>query len=90
MSSGGLLLLLGLLTLWAELTPVSGQNRPEFCYLRPEKGPCRARRLRFYYNPSSNKCHEFIYGGCGGNANRFETRNKCHFTCVAPPTRRLS
>ncbi|KAG8131485.1 putative serine protease inhibitor 473 protein [Naja naja] len=29
MSSGGLLLLLGLLTLWAELTPISGQDRPE-------------------------------------------------------------
>ncbi|KAK9405052.1 hypothetical protein NXF25_009879 [Crotalus adamanteus] len=28
MSSGGLLLLLGLLTLWTELTPVSGQDRP--------------------------------------------------------------
>ncbi|XP_058033068.1 kunitz/BPTI-like toxin isoform X1 [Ahaetulla prasina] len=82
MSSGSLLLLLGLLTLWAELTPVSGQKRPKLCYLPPETGPCRARQTRFYYNPASNKCQEFVYGGCQGNANRFETREECHFTCV--------
>ncbi|XP_015682426.1 scuwaprin-a-like [Protobothrops mucrosquamatus] len=35
MSSGGLLLLLGLLTLWAELTPVSGR----YCPKKPGKCP---------------------------------------------------
>nr|UMW88282.1 Kunitz-type peptide [Vipera transcaucasiana] len=38
MSSGGLLLLLGLLTLWAELTPVSSRDRPMFFYLPAEPG----------------------------------------------------
>ncbi|KAK9405048.1 hypothetical protein NXF25_009875 [Crotalus adamanteus] len=33
MSSGGLLLLLGLLSLWAELTPVSSQDRPHATFL---------------------------------------------------------
>ncbi|XP_060550206.1 kunitz-type serine protease inhibitor bitisilin-2-like [Pantherophis guttatus] len=88
MSSGGLLLLLGLLSLWAELTPVSSQNRPGFCYLRVDPGPCRAKIPRFYYNSTSKKCQRFFYGGCHGNANNFETREQCHSTCVASPTRR--
>nr|AEI52542.1 venom Kunitz trypsin inhibitor protein 2 [Vipera renardi] len=83
MSSGGLLLLLGLLTLWAELTPISGQDHPVFCYLPADPGICKAHKPRFYYNPASNKCKEFFYGGCGGNANNFKTRDECHHTCVA-------
>nr|A7X3V4.1 RecName: Full=Kunitz-type serine protease inhibitor kunitoxin-Tel1; Flags: Precursor [Telescopus dhara]ABU68487.1 Kunitoxin-Tel1 [Telescopus dhara] len=88
MSSGGLLLLLGLLTLWAELTPVSGQDRPKYCDLPADSGPCRARKRHFYYNSRSNQCEEFTYGGCRGNENNFETKDKCHYTCVAPPRRR--
>ncbi|XP_026549126.1 kunitz/BPTI-like toxin [Notechis scutatus] len=85
MSSGGLLLLLGLLTLWAELTPVSGQDRPRFCHLPPNPGPCRATITRFYYNSDSKQCEKFTYGGCHGNANNFETKDKCHYTCVERP-----
>ncbi|XP_070600484.1 kunitz-type serine protease inhibitor 4-like isoform X2 [Erythrolamprus reginae] len=85
MSSGGLLLLLGLLTLWAELTPISGNGRPGLCYLPPVTGPCKAKMPRFYYNSTSNQCQGFIYGGCGGNANNFKTKKACHFTCVEKP-----
>ncbi|KAM3839416.1 kunitz/BPTI-like toxin isoform 1-T5 [Vipera latastei] len=85
MSSGGLLLLVGLLTLWAELTPVSGQDRPKFCYLPSETGPCKANVRAFYYNSASNKCQEFTYGGCEGNANNFKTKDECHYTCVEKP-----
>ncbi|XP_058033070.1 kunitz-type serine protease inhibitor bitisilin-1-like [Ahaetulla prasina] len=88
MSSGSLLLLLGLLTLWAELTPVSGQKRPSLCYLPADSGPCLAYMPRFYYNSTSHECQGFIYGGCRGNANNFETIDECHRTCVALPTRR--
>nr|Q5ZPJ7.1 RecName: Full=Kunitz-type serine protease inhibitor NACI; AltName: Full=Naja atra chymotrypsin inhibitor; Short=ACI; Short=NA-CI; Flags: Precursor [Naja atra]CAE51866.1 chymotrypsin inhibitor [Naja atra]CAE51867.1 chymotrypsin inhibitor precursor [Naja atra] len=80
MSSGGLLLLLGLLTLWAELTPVSG--RPRFCELAPSAGSCFAFVPSYYYNQYSNTCHSFTYSGCGGNANRFRTIDECNRTCV--------
>uniref|UniRef100_A0A098LYG2 Kunitz n=1 Tax=Pantherophis guttatus TaxID=94885 RepID=A0A098LYG2_PANGU len=85
MSSGGLLLLLGLLTLWAELTPVSSQDRPKLCHLPHEAGPCQVYIPRFYYSSTSNKCQQFIYGGCQGNANNFKTKDECHFTCVEKP-----
>ncbi|KAG8131486.1 putative Kunitz-type serine protease inhibitor spermatin protein [Naja naja] len=80
MSSGHLLLLLGLLTLWVELTPVSG--RPGFCELPAAKGRCNAYITAFYYNPDSRRCKKFTYGGCGGNANRFRTIDECNRTCV--------
>nr|P00991.2 RecName: Full=Kunitz-type serine protease inhibitor 1; AltName: Full=Venom basic protease inhibitor 1; AltName: Full=Venom trypsin inhibitor I; Short=cVamTi; Flags: Precursor [Vipera ammodytes ammodytes]AAP04484.1 trypsin inhibitor preproprotein [Vipera ammodytes]AMH40741.1 Kunitz/BPTI inhibitor-9 [Vipera ammodytes ammodytes] len=83
MSSGGLLLLLGLLTLWAELTPVSGQDHPKFCYLPADPGRCKAHIPRFYYDSASNKCNKFIYGGCPGNANNFKTWDECRQTCGA-------
>nr|Q8AY43.2 RecName: Full=Kunitz-type serine protease inhibitor A; AltName: Full=Kunitz inhibitor A; Flags: Precursor [Bungarus candidus] len=82
MSSGGLLLLLGLLTLCAELTPVSSKDRPKFCNVPPEPGRCNANVRAFYYNPRLRKCIEFTYGGCGGNANNFKSRGECKRTCA--------
>uniref|UniRef100_U3FVG9 Kunitz inhibitor 8 n=1 Tax=Micrurus fulvius TaxID=8637 RepID=U3FVG9_MICFL len=82
MSSGGLLLLLGLLTLCAELTPVSSQQRPEYCYLPANRGPCKGKVPAFYYSPSTRKCKQFVYGGCGGNANNFKTIDECKRTCI--------
>nr|A6MFL3.1 RecName: Full=Kunitz-type serine protease inhibitor vestiginin-3; Flags: Precursor [Demansia vestigiata]ABK63553.1 vestiginin-3 precursor [Demansia vestigiata]ACC77809.1 vestiginin-3 precursor [Demansia vestigiata] len=82
MSSGGLLLLLGLLTLWAELTPVSSKDLPEICKLPKEPGPCRSYLLYFYYNSVEHKCQTFHYGGCEGNENRFHTIEECKSTCA--------
>nr|QSI83997.1 kunitz peptide [Calliophis bivirgatus] len=82
MSSGGLFLLLGLLTLWAEMTPVSSTFRPRFCYLPPAKGTCNFRNRAFHYNPHLKKCQEFLYGGCGGNENRFMTIEACKHICA--------
>uniref|UniRef100_R4G2E8 KP-Cac-20 n=1 Tax=Cacophis squamulosus TaxID=505434 RepID=R4G2E8_9SAUR len=83
MSSGGLLLLLGLLTLWEGLTPVSSKDRPKFCELPPDKGGCYGWLLAFYYNPVQHQCLQFIYGGCPGNANYFNTIEECKSTCAA-------
>nr|Q6ITB7.1 RecName: Full=Kunitz-type serine protease inhibitor scutellin-1; Flags: Precursor [Oxyuranus scutellatus scutellatus]AAT45404.1 scutellin-1 [Oxyuranus scutellatus] len=83
MSSGGLLLLLGLLTLWEVLTPVSSKDRPDFCELPADTGPCRVGFPSFYYNPDEKKCLEFIYGGCEGSANNFITKEECESTCAA-------
>nr|ACY68700.1 Kunitz-type serine protease inhibitor isoform 4 [Parasuta nigriceps] len=83
MSSGGLLLLLGLLTLWEGLIPVSSKDRPDFCYLPADSGPCKFSLKAFYYNAKQRKCLEFFYGGCEGNANNFKTIEECQQTCAA-------
>nr|ACY68701.1 Kunitz-type serine protease inhibitor isoform 5 [Parasuta nigriceps] len=83
MSSGGLLLLLGLLTLWEGLTPVTSKDHPDFCELPVDSGPCKGNFEAFYYNADQHKCLEFIYGGCDGNANNFKTIEECQQTCAA-------
>ncbi|CAF1125237.1 unnamed protein product [Rotaria sordida] len=51
------------------------------CELPPVAGPCRGMFPSFYFNPSTKQCGEFIYGGCQGNANRFETKESCLTKC---------
>ncbi len=41
-------------------------TRSADCELPKEVGPCRALMPSYYFNPSSNKCESFIYGGCHG------------------------
>ncbi|KAK3601367.1 hypothetical protein CHS0354_037681 [Potamilus streckersoni] len=52
------------------------------CSLPKETGYCRAAFRRFFYNPIYRKCEQFIYGGCGGNANNFMNLDECQGTCI--------
>lgn len=38
---------------------------------------------RYYYDQSSSTCKEFVYGGCRGNGNNFETQQACEDACVS-------
>ncbi|XP_075153891.1 uncharacterized protein LOC142227312 [Haematobia irritans] len=51
------------------------------CLLPMEPGPCRMRLARFYYNAETDKCEEFIFGGCQGNANAFGFVKTCEDAC---------
>nr|XP_046260112.1 tissue factor pathway inhibitor a isoform X2 [Scatophagus argus] len=54
----------------------------ELCALKNEPGPCKAIKDRFFFNIDTGRCEPFEYGGCGGNANNFETLEACEDTCV--------
>ena len=54
---------------------------PDFCRLRPKEGMCRAAFFKYFYNPRSQNCEKFTYGGCDGNANNFDTHSDCMSTC---------
>ncbi|KAH8350568.1 hypothetical protein KR067_009471, partial [Drosophila pandora] len=43
---------------------------------------CRAYKPRWTYDSSNNYCIKFIYGGCGGNDNRFDTKQACEEKCL--------
>ena len=45
-------------------------------------GKCRSRLQRFYYDTDVGVCRTFIYSGCQGNGNNFESENECIKTCV--------
>lgn len=51
------------------------------CFLPPDSGICLAAFLRYYYNPASETCETFTWGGCGGNANNFVTFEACMAAC---------
>uniref|UniRef100_A0A8C7C5A1 Collagen alpha-1(VII) chain n=1 Tax=Neovison vison TaxID=452646 RepID=A0A8C7C5A1_NEOVI len=56
------------------------------CLLPLDEGSCTAYTLRWYHRVAAGgteACHPFVYGGCGGNANRFGTREACERRC--PP-----
>jgi hypothetical protein len=50
------------------------------CALKPEAGPCRMAVKRYYYDPETKKCKEFLYGGCKGVV-PFETLEACRLGC---------
>jgi hypothetical protein len=51
------------------------------CRMTPDGGICMAAFNRAYFNPISNACFEFIYGGCGGVA-PFNSLEACKRVCV--------
>lgn len=52
------------------------------CLLPKVKGPCNGYYTSYYYDSDRNSCSQFIYGGCLGNNNRFETVEECQKECV--------
>ncbi|XP_057685038.1 amyloid beta precursor like protein 2-like isoform X4 [Corythoichthys intestinalis] len=59
------------------------------CTLEAEAGPCRASMPRWHFDMSQRKCVLFIYGGCAGNRNNFDSEEYCMAVCkrlATPPT----
>ncbi|XP_068556674.1 uncharacterized protein [Anas acuta] len=55
--------------------------RSDICHLPPERGPCLGLFYRYAYSPATGTCRLFLYGGCRGNANNFETLGECQRVC---------
>jgi hypothetical protein len=49
--------------------------------VKPDAGPCKAIKERWYYNPSRGCCEKFLYGGCQGNSNNFQSYEECNKMC---------
>lgn len=54
------------------------------CSLPSLQGPCKAYEPRWAYSSSLKKCQSFVYGGCGGNENNFESKEACEEMCPFP------
>ncbi|XP_010901359.2 amyloid-like protein 2 isoform X6 [Esox lucius] len=58
------------------------------CTLEAETGPCRASMPRWHFDMATRKCVRFVYGGCAGNRNNFDSEEYCMAVCkrLTPPT----
>ena len=54
---------------------------PGRCLLDPVSGICEAYNSSYFYNATSGQCERFVYGGCGGNENRFSSGLECLRAC---------
>ncbi|CAL8085983.1 unnamed protein product [Calicophoron daubneyi] len=53
--------------------------REDRCLQEIDPGMCMA--LIWSYGWDGERCVKFGYGGCGGNSNRFDTREECIMAC---------
>ena len=61
-----------------------GGGEEDICLLPKAAGTCEAAFPAFWYSHELGECLEFTYGGCEGNANRFDTLEECQKACMSP------
>ncbi|PSN47564.1 hypothetical protein C0J52_19332 [Blattella germanica] len=69
------------LTITTQSPFIAPEPSRDICAMPVDTGPCDSEIAAWYYNKTSSECHAFIYGGCGGNANRFESEEQCERQC---------
>uniref|UniRef100_A0A8D9BTP0 Papilin n=1 Tax=Cacopsylla melanoneura TaxID=428564 RepID=A0A8D9BTP0_9HEMI len=69
------------LTPSTSLAPPQEVARHDLCFLEANPGPCSQQEAAWYFDRNSYRCQSFIYGGCEGNANRFNTEEQCERQC---------
>lgn len=62
-------------------TPSSAPYPAGHCVDLPDTGHCSESIPRWYYNPFTEHCARFTYGGCYGNKNNFEEEEQCLESC---------
>ncbi|KAF4023679.1 hypothetical protein G4228_015278 [Cervus hanglu yarkandensis] len=79
--------LLFLLVILVDGTPVyehhslDQDSQPAFCLEPKLAGSCKNKTARYFYNAKAGCCEPFIYSGCEGNKNNFNTIEDCLKSC---------
>lgn len=64
-----------------QLRTATGATFGPICSWPLHPGPCNGYFLKWGFQ--NGRCVEFVYGGCGGNANRFDRQVDCEQRCGA-------
>ncbi|XP_071507379.1 uncharacterized protein [Diadema antillarum] len=62
------------------------EDSHDICSLPRNPGICRAWVVKYFFDTNYGQCIQFWYGGCGGNANLFDTLEDCKNECVGEHT----
>lgn len=54
----------------------------DLCRVSQEVGRCRASIPRWWYNATAGSCQQFVYGGCEGNDNNYQSEEECLERCA--------
>uniref|UniRef100_A0A8D2KHT8 Kunitz-type protease inhibitor 2 n=1 Tax=Urocitellus parryii TaxID=9999 RepID=A0A8D2KHT8_UROPR len=76
-----LALLASLLLSGAEVADGS-RSIHDFCRVAKVVGRCRASIPRWWYNVTQGSCQPFVYGGCEGNDNNYQSKEECLEKCA--------
>ncbi|XP_015247149.1 PREDICTED: collagen alpha-4(VI) chain-like [Cyprinodon variegatus] len=52
------------------------------CLLNQDPGSCQDYTVMWFFDNKQNECQRFWFGGCDGNANRFQTKGDCEKLCL--------
>ncbi|KAI8043624.1 kunitz-like toxin PcKuz3 [Drosophila gunungcola] len=74
-------LLLSLFLLLIPYQSMAVSKRVKLCLQPMISGRCFGFVESYAYNPIKRHCEPFIYGGCGGNDNRFGSKAECELNC---------
>ena len=50
--------------------------------MKKDRGKCLGRFTKWFYDNNRKSCHEFTFGGCEGNGNRFTSQTECESVCL--------
>lgn len=51
------------------------------CFLSQDRGNCGNISSKFFYDIRDGVCKTFMYTGCAGNENRFDSKQECERQC---------
>nr|XP_020475063.1 inter-alpha-trypsin inhibitor-like isoform X2 [Monopterus albus] len=56
-------------------------DESQACHFKKAIGECNGNAVKFFYDPIHQKCITFLWSGCIGNGNRFDSYRICNTTC---------
>lgn len=64
-------------------TPLPVASDSDICNLDVDYGSCQSYVHKWHYDKITRNCKTFVFGGCEGNGNKFDSEVECMNACAA-------